>query len=485
MSLTLQIDRALNRPIYQQIVSQIKHQISVGNLPSGTRLPPVRQLAAELGVTRLTVHNAYSELQAAGWVESTVGRGTYVLAGVAAEEMVACHLERHQNNRYYSADMHEITHIGTLHALAYAVPDMNLIPGEELIGIINTLRPNAGEMFSYGEQMGDSMLRVEIAKLLAERDIDAMPDDILITTGATQGLALVAQTMVQANDYVLVEQPTYLGQLKIFDVLGVKTLGVPMDEEGPRLDILERLIIDYQPRFFSTIPNFHNPTGRVMSMSRRKDLLALAYKYQLPILEDDIFALLSYDGPPPPTLKAMDTHNLVITISGFSKFLSPGIRVGYLVAPQPWFQRMVNLKWAMELSGIPIIQRALAQYLREGRLKGHLRRILPIYRERRNTLMQALKHHMPAGTTWTYPQGGFCTFVRLPDGGNYADLYPLTLQRGVAFTPNEAFFSDPDSGYHLRFCFANHPPAIIDEAVAVVANLVRERIPAKTLAYHY
>jgi DNA-binding transcriptional MocR family regulator len=477
---TLSINRDSNCPIYQQIIAQVKHQISIGGLPAGTRLPPVRQLAEELGVTRLTVHNAYAELQTAGWVEATVGKGTYVRAGIQSAEMVAHHLALHHNAKHYCADMSRIMQLGTVRTLAYAVPDGDLIPGEELVGIMNQLRHDAAMLMHYGEQEGDSMLRVEIARLLADRGIEAMPDEVLITNGATQGLALIVQSLVGPDDCVLLEQPIYIGQIKVFDALGIKAIGVPMDGEGPRLDILEQLIIKHRPRFFSTIPNFHNPTGIVMSQARRIALLDLARRYELPIVEDDVFALLSYDGPPPLALKALDRDNLVITISSLSKILAPGLRIGILVAPPPLHQKMVNLKWAIELSGTTITQRAMACYLQDGRLKSHLRRVLPIYRDRRDALMRSLNRHMPDGVTWTHPAGGFGCWVSLPKGGSYDDLYPTALKRDVAFTPNEAFFTEPDSGYHMRLCFGNQPPSVIDEAVALIAELVRERLPKRT-----
>ena len=477
MSVALEIDRNSARPIYRQIIAQIKQQISLGDLPTGTRLPPVRQLAESIGVTRLTVHNAYSELQASGWVEARIGKGTFVTAGLEADSLLTAHLQNHQKfDAHYFADMDRMLHMNQIVSLAYAVPDMQLVPGEELIGIMNAHRQDANRLLHYGGQDGDMELRKAFVNVLAERGVVTLPDNILVTNGATQGFALITQILASAGDTVIVERPTYLGQMKAFQALGLEVVGVPMDDEGICLTSLENAIQVHRPRFLSVIPNFHNPTGILMSHARRLALLDLAAKYDLYIVEDDVYALLSYDQASPPALKKVDRHNRVIYISSVSKAVAPGLRIGLVVAPPALQNKLTHLKWAIELSGSPLIQRALAIYLQEGRLKPHLRRILPIYKARRDALLQSLTRYMPKGVTWTLPKGGLCVWLCLPDRRCFDDLYPAALRHGVAYTPDEAFFTEPVENYYLRLCFSSHDEITNDTAIAILARLISERI---------
>lgn len=482
MSVVLEIDRNSDWPIYRQIVAQIKQQISLGDLPAGTRLPPVRQLAESIGVTRLTVHNAYSELQSYGWVEARVGSGTFVKAGLEQESLLAAHLQNHKRyDAHYCSDMHRIIHLGQMQSLAYAVPDMSLVPGEEIIGIMNLHREEASSLLHYGGQDGDMELRIALTPLLAERGVVALPENILITNGATQGLALITQLLAQSGDSVIVEHPTYVGQMKAFEALGLNVIGVGMDQDGICIDELEVKIKQYRPRFLSLIPNYHNPTGILLSDERRLAILGLAERYDLYIIEDDVYALLSYDAAPPPALKKLDRHDRVIYISSISKTLAPGLRIGFLVAPTALQSKLAHLKWATELSGSPLIQRALAIYLREGRFKQHLRRVLPIYRNRRDAMIRSLQRHMPKGVSWTVPGGGFCVWICLPDKGHFDDLYPAALQHGIAYSPHEAFFLEPDGNYHIRLCFSADDEINNDNAVAILAQLISERLHTSLL----
>ncbi|MBC7870470.1 MAG: PLP-dependent aminotransferase family protein, partial [Chitinophagaceae bacterium] len=297
MSLPLQINRQDNRPLYHQIASQIKNQISMGRLPPGTRLPSVRQVALKLGVTRLTVHNAYSELQADGWVESTVGRGTFVSENAQPMAILSA-IGTQTSADAVLSNCAPIWHLPTLRSLAYANPDPTLAPIDDFWGCLTAMRRDVASLMTYESPQGDPMLRVELTNLLRERGVEAMPDEIIVTSGAMQALSLVTQALAQPGDRVLIEQPTYVGLIHILTTYGLKPISVPMDDEGPNLAAVERALKYDRPRFMYTIANYHNPTGQSMSLQRRRDLLALAAKYKLPILEDDVYGFLGYDGIP-------------------------------------------------------------------------------------------------------------------------------------------------------------------------------------------
>jgi 2-aminoadipate transaminase len=478
----LQLDKTKQmRPLYQQIVVQIKQQISNGVLPPGTRLPPVRALAEQLKLTRLTVHTAYSELQADGWVEATVGRGTFVTHPPQPPQPPAS-LGRVVTPDGVMSDMLHINQISGFRALAQADPDPALFPADEFWQLVDGLRGHGADLLRYGTPEGDVELRIALTELLRDRGVNVMPDEVIVTSGVTQGLSLVTRALAAEGDTVLVELPSYLGLLNVLKAEGVQAVGVPRDEEGPRLDALERLATKHRPRFFYVLPTFHNPTGQTISPDRRRDLVALAVRLGLTLVEDDIYGRLSYDGPAPLPLLAHNPDGQILHLGGLSKMLMPGLRIGYLVAPPALRGRLLALRRATDLCGPIFIQRAIAEYLQRGRLQQHLRRVIPHYRERRDTLLRALDRWMPPSVKWTRPAGGFSCWVSLPQHAALDGLYRLALDRGLAFTPGEVFFAEADEQQHLRICFAAQQPEVIREGVALLANLLHDRLSRVNVA---
>ena len=452
MTLSLQLDRADRRPLYQQIAAQIRNQISVGRLPPGTRLPPVRELARMLNVNRLTAHNAYSELQADGWVESTVGKGTYVIEEAQSLSLLST-VSLDLTPERFLQDINPIKQITTLRSLAYAEPDPSFAPTDDFWGAMVSLRREAASLMRYETPEGDTQLRLELTTFLRERGIEAMPDGALITSGAMQGLSLATQALAQRGDSMIIDQPTYPGMIHILKAFGVRPIIAPHDGEGPVLDQVERALVEDNPRALYITSTFHNPTGACLSARRRRDLLTLASQYNLPIVEDDVCGMLAYDGPPPPALKAQDRADSVIYVSSFSKMLMPGLRVGFMVPPPYLLNRLLSLRRATDLYGAIFTQRALSVFLQQGRLKAHLRRVIPVYRERRDALMRAMKRHLPTGVRWEEPSGGFATWVTLPQP-NARAVHKAALHHGIAITPGAAFWPGIDNNRHLRLCFS-------------------------------
>lgn len=466
------LDRAKHEPLYRQIAEQIKQQIGEGQLPYGTRLPTVRELARMLSVTKITVQNAYGELQAGGWIESTVGRGTYV-TGAARNHDLIREVGRGVTADAVMINMPRMAQIAGMVSLAYAEPDPTYFPAEDFWRSLDAQAAHAASLFQYGAAQGDEALRIELAILLEERGIYASPADIIVTTGVSQGLSLVAHCLAGPGTAVAVEQPAYLGILHILSAVGAQCVGIPLDDEGLRLDVLEAAIAQHHPRFLYTMTNFQNPTGLCTSAERRRALLEMARRHGLLIVEDDTYSQLGYDVEVPTSLKAADTDGLVIYLSGFSKILMPGLRIGFMVAPSGMNDRLLSVRQAFDLCGPGVLQRALAHFLHRGKLKSHLRRVIPHYRERRDELMRALQSHMPADVTWTRPAGGFCCWLTMPD--QPGDLYQAALNRGVAFTPGETFLIAPSPQKHIRLCYGGQPPERIHEGVARLGELLRER----------
>lgn len=473
----IEVDRSSREPIYRQLVAGLQQRIRSGALPPQTRLPTVRQLAQQLGVTRLTVHSAYAELQAGGWVEATVGRGTFVAARVG--DLLAppeIQFGREVTPAGMMADILRMTQLPGLLALAKADPAQEFFPMRNWQRAIELAMEADGPLLmGYTTAQGDLGLRVALAEVLRERGLSVGPDEVMVTAGVTNGMSLITELLARPGDTVLVEQPTYLGMLNILAARGVRAVGLPMDGEGLQVDALEVLLRRERPAYLYTIPTFHNPAGVSMSPARRAALLDLATRYSLMIVEDDIYGRLAYAGAPPPALKSADRSGRVIYLSSLSKSLMPGLRVGYVVATPELISRLVYLRQAQDICSPPLLQRALAIFIEQGWWHSHIKRMLPRYRERRDALLSALERFLPADVTWTRPQGGFACWLTLPPGVSVSDLYISAISRGVAFTPGAVFSPTPDQQPHLRLCFSAEPPERLADAVATLGSLLRKR----------
>ncbi len=478
------LDRQNQIALYQQIAEQIIDQIRSRQLPPGARLPTIRQMAQTLGVTRVTVQNAYDELQSIGWVEATVGRGTFVSAHppiMRHGPTVNANWGQLMTADAVIDDLLQIHHLqaedhGTIPSLALASPDPRLFPIETLWDTMHCLQEEGHSLLCYGSPQGDLRLRFALAASLAKRGLTVQPEEIIVTNGLTQGLALVTQTLTRPGDRVLVEEPTYLGFLNLLRAHHLEPLGVPLDKEGPRLDILEQLAVQYRPRFFYTIATYQNPTGLSVSVERRRALLDWAERHGIVLLEDDIYGRLSYNGAPPAPIKAQDRNDVVVYMTSESKVLFPGLRVGTIVAPRPLHERLLALRRATDLCGSQFMQRLLAGFLENRGEQQHMRRVLPIYRRRRDTMLAALRQFMPDGVTWTEPAGGFCLWLTLPNVPALHDLQQAALRAGVAIAPGEVFLTQPTEHKHIRLAFSYEDEETIYRCVHLLGQLITQRL---------
>jgi DNA-binding transcriptional MocR family regulator len=484
MNIDLKRDAAM--PLYLQIKEQLQGRIEQGVLLPGTRLPATRTLAGDLDVSRVTVVNAYAELEAEGWVRAYVGRGTFVSdprrrdealrgtpydwestllgpSGVSASGMLS--------------DMLDLAQHPDLISFAMGAPATDLLPVRDFREAINqVLRRDGGEALQYDEAAGYGPLRAAIARLLVGDGIQASVRDVVVTSGSQQGLDLATRVLTAPGDLVISESPTYVGALDVFRSNGVEVLGVPVDEGGLRVDVLEELVPSRDPRFIYTIPGFHNPTGVTLSLERRRRLLQLARRYDTPILEDGVCSELRYEGASILSLRALDRGEHVVYVNSFSKFLLPGIRVGYMVVPQDLRERLIRGKQAADLFTCSLMQRALARYLDTGRLGAHLVTIRQAYRERRDAMLAGLARRMPTGTEWTRPQGGLCLWVRLPESISAGQLYLTAIEHGAAFALGSVFFPKNPDPSSLRLNFAAHSPTRIDEGLRRLGSAVRDQL---------
>jgi DNA-binding transcriptional MocR family regulator len=475
------LNRNSSQSLYTQLAQDIQRRIRTGALPPGTRLPTVRHLAQQLGVTRLTIHSAYSELQAGGWVEATVGRGTFVADWLQPDAAIA-ELGREFSAHGVMSDMLRMAQLPGMRSLAMSDPAPEFYPLREFGRALDEALTSEGSVLGYTSSQGDPLLRTTLAESLRERGVSAGPDEILITSGVSQGMALIAQTLARPGDTVIVEQPTYLGLLNVLNSQGLRMIGAPIDEQGLIVDSLEQLILLHRPRFIYTIPVFQNPSGVCLSPERRAALMALVERHRIPLVEDDIYGRVVYEGSAPLALKADDPAGMVVHIGSFSKSLLPGIRIGYVVAAPQLLARLVAAKQASDLCSPPLLQRALALFIQHGWFAAHMRQSLPRYRERRDALLTAIIRRFPSGLRWTVPRGGFSLWIALPPGTSTTELYLAAVERSVAFAPGDVFFAGPAPQPYMRLSFGTQPPESIDDSIQVLGEVMSTHLARRSFA---
>jgi GntR family transcriptional regulator/MocR family aminotransferase len=480
------LDRQSATPLYQQIRNYVRQGILSGSLASDTRLPASRQLAQDLGVNRITVENAYAELEAEGLVLSRLGSGTYVLP---LDPLLP--LPKNDTDAPWPLwQQGLITRGNTIQrklpkrkaaphpqpiSFASGIGDANMFPADEFRKVLQAvMRRDGFGALDYGERNGYGPLRESITHILASQGLQTRPENILITAGSQQALSLVSQVLLVPGDVILVESPTYSGALDLFRALGFKVVGVPVDDQGMQVDGLEKLLQQHHPRLIYTIPNFHNPTGTCLNSARRRQLLVLADRYNVPILEDDFVGDLRYEGRTQPALKALDPGGRVIYVSTFSKMLMPGLRVGFLAAEGPVYDSLIDFKRVNELATSNLIQHALEAYVTVGRYQAHLHRSCQIFRKRRDVMVAAIQRYLPAGVQFDIPQGGLFIWLSLPEGLTSEDLLPLAWEDGVDFAPGGPFFpEETERSPWLRLNFVAQAPAEIEEGMKRLGKAIK------------
>jgi len=484
-SMRIPIDPQSTIPLYRQIEEYLREQILTGQLEPETRLPASRQLAQELGLSRITVNNAYATLESEGLLYSREGSGTYVLdrrlqpapAPTAGGSWPLWQQALSQTTPTPDESRHAQPLRGQPHPQPIAftgVGDPREFPLKAFARTMqDVLQRDGTAALLYGEiGQGYAPLRTTLSHVLASQGITAPADQILITSGSQQALAFVCQLLVRPGDVILVENPTYNVALQLFAALNLQVVGVPVDGEGMRVELVEALLQQHHPKLIYTIPNFQNPTGMSLSAARRRQLVALADRYNIPLLEDDFVGDLRYEGRTQAALKTLDPGGRVIHIGTFSKMLMPGLRIGYLIAEGPVLERLVALKIASDLSTAPLMQRTLEAYVSVGNYQRHLRRSCRLYRQRRDAMLTAVRHHLPAVHV-DPPQGGLFVWLRLPEGASSVDLLARGRVAGVEFAPGTRFFVKPSDGErYLRLNFATRTPTEITEGVRRLGSIM-------------
>ncbi len=363
-------------------------------------------------------------------------------------------------------------------SLSGGMPDVRRVPHDAILRATRDALQHDGPLaLQYGSSDGRRGLRERIVGLMAESGARVGADDIIVTAGAQQGLDLLAKIFIDPGDTIIAEGPTYVGALQAFSAYGPEVVCVPMDEHGMRMDALEETLKTVGPRgakFIYTIPNFQNPAGVTLSPDRRRRLLELAHEYDVPVIEDDPYGRLRFEGGHILPLRALDPD--VIYLGTFSKILAPGMRLGWMAAPRPILARVLLAKQAADLCGSAFTQTIAEHYMTGTAWRRVVADLTGAYAERRDAMLTALAEHFPSDVTWTYPEGGFFLWVTLPGHIDTRSLLAEAVEHGVTFVPGTDFYPDGRGANCLRLAFCYVPPEQIAEGVRRLAEVLEDKM---------
>jgi 2-aminoadipate transaminase len=480
------LDPSLSKPLYVQIRDQIRERILTGGLKPGDRLEPSRELAHHLGVHRTTVGNAYADLEAEGLIQGTVGRGTFITPLAETLHAPRSTTRRPSNDLFWESFFPEEPHDDSLGRLMASSVEEGVISfavahgAEELTppdlvrrAADAVMRREGGRLLQYGSTDGYLPLKVYLQTRLRRDGIPVELDEILVTHGCQQSLDLLRRALISPGDTVVCENPTYTGLWNVFESPGVRLIGVPVGAEGLDLDALEGLLEQTRVKLIFCSPNFQNPTGYTLPLAARKRLLELALRFQVPIVEDDVYGALRYRGRQVPPLKALDTTGLVIYLNSFSKVGFPGLRVGWIVASR---QVIARLRWAKQRADLHtnLLGQAVVQELgRRGWLDKWIRKTCKVYEHRQDVLRRAVERHFPPQVRVGYPEGGMSVWVELPAWLDAAELLVKARERRVIFAPARYFYFQNPRHNALRLCYTALPDDKIEKGVAALGEILK------------
>jgi 2-aminoadipate transaminase len=336
----------------------------------------------------------------------------------------------------------------------------------------------------YGPTEGLEELRRQIAIQMEADVVPCAADNILITNGSQQALDLLCKVLLDPGDYVLVEQPGYIGGLNAIGNYQGRKIGIPMDEEGLRIDIMTNRLKEMaskgqHPKFIYTVPNFQNPTGVTLSTARRQGLLQLAREYDFLILEDNPYGLISFGQDAVPHIKTLDDEGRVIYLGSFSKILTPGVRVGWIVANESFIRQLTIAKQGTDLCSSSLGMKLVLDSVLSGKLESHIASLRILYRRRRDAMLQALSRYMPPEVNWTRPQGGFFIWLRLPSYIDTKAMLPFAVtEEKVAYVSGIGFHVDGSGSNTIRLAYSEASEAEIEEGISRLARVIRRRIEA-------
>lgn len=372
-------------------------------------------------------------------------------------------------------------------SFAGGLPAPEVFPIEEFKeACIRVLKEQGDFALQYGSTEGYLPLREMIARHTSRYGIQISPENVMITSGSQQALDLIGKVFINRGDRILVESPTYLGALQAWNIYGAEYVTVRTDDDGMVTEDIEEAL-RAGPKFIYVLPNFQNPMGVTISQERREQLVEMADRYGVPIVEDDPYGQLRFEGKHLPAVEVIDARTRVqnghytgnvIYLSTFSKILAPGIRLAWIIAPPEVIRKLVLAKQGTDLHTATFNQVVAYEVGRHGFLDQHVKKICQVYKERRDVMLEALEEHMPEGVTWTHPQGGLFLWLRLPEQCDATELFPAAVKNKVAYVPGESFHPNGGGKNTMRLNFSYPTPEKINEGIARLGKMLKEEICA-------
>lgn len=363
-------------------------------------------------------------------------------------------------------------------SFAGGLPAPELFPIEEMKAVaVKVLEEMGTQALQYSATEGFNPLREKIAKRMEKQGIQTTKDNILITSGSQQGLDFAGKVFLNPGDFVVCESPSYLGAINAFKAYQCQFIEVDTDDNGMIIEDLEqKLAAHSNVKMIYVIPDFQNPSGRSWNLERRKELLRVAKANNLPIVEDNPYGELRFEGEMLPSIKSMDDEGRVIFLGTFSKTFCPGLRIGWVCAEDEVLQKFVMVKQGADLQSNSMSQRELDMFLNLYDLDDHVEKIKDVYRRRRNVMLEAIKREFPAEVTCTYPEGGLFTWCTMPEHLSARDLMEVAILRNVAFVPGGSFFPNGGRENTFRMNYSNMPEDKIVEGVKRIGEVLREAL---------
>ena len=392
----------------------------------------------------------------------------------------------------------KITQNPEIISFAGGLPAPEVFPVEAFNAATNRVLQNQGqEALQYSATEGYMPLRQWIVDYMAGYGIEAKVENVQITSGSQQALDLIGKVMINPGDLILTELPTYLGALQAWRAYQAEFTSIPVDDDGLRTDLLEEALCS-GPKFMYILPNFQNPAGVTMSLDRRKFLIDIADVYGIPIIEDDPYGELRYEGDHVTPLVVLDAQKQaqrsnysnghgfmqgnVIYVSTFSKTLAPGLRLAWIVAPTDVIGHCVKAKQGMDLHTSTLVQMTAYELVKDGFLRDHVRHIREVYGHRRNVMLEALERYFPEGARWTEPKGGLFLWVTLPEEVDTLELMPKAIAKHVAYVPGSAFYASNGLPNTFRLNFSNAQPEQIEIGIRRLGEVIAEELESKAAA---
>ncbi|MCR6522128.1 MocR-like pyridoxine biosynthesis transcription factor PdxR [Lysinibacillus capsici] len=483
--MNIEIQRNIKVSLSKQIYLSIIDHIRSGLLEEGTQLPSVRDLSKHIGVSLVTTVKAYQKLEEDGFVSSIQGKGTFInteCKGIVRDSPTG-NLDWQLSVQDYlpRSQVAQFHHVPERINLSSSIIDPGLLPNRYLESEANRIfSENPRIMSQYGEVQGDIALRTEICNYLQKTEVPTTPENILVTNGSQQGIDLIARTFIGPGDVVIMEAPTYPGAIDVFRGRGAVILTVPIDDEGMQVDKLQSLCDKYKPKIIYTIPTYHNPTGVIMSVKRRKEILNIAQSFQSLIIEDDPHSEIYFNRKPPSSLKSMDEYGHVIYVKGLSKTLSPGCRIGVLIASGSIFKRLLAAKANVDLGSPLITQKVILPFIQSYRMNDHVKKLRTALKIRRDLVVDLLSEYAPSDTSWKVPEGGLNLWVTLPSWVNINHLLIEAKKRKVTFLPGFACYPMEYENNHIRISYSYMNEPLLREGIITLCDIMHSNNSLKS-----